>query len=81
MQISKARRQKLRPRFESINVHNQLLCWDTKYNVVLQYKKNTKYEPDYLKRMHFCKIENSASIKCKNCAEVTSADLDRVCLH
>ena len=44
-------------------------------------KKNTKYKPDYLKRMHFCKIENSASIKCKNCAEVTSADLDRVCLH
>ena len=23
-------------------LHNQLLCWDTKYNVVLQYKKNTK---------------------------------------
>ena len=77
------KRQKLRPRFESINVHCTTNCSVGIQNIMLDcnIKKNTKYKPDYLKHMHFCKIENSASIKCKNCAEVTSADLDRVCLH
>ena len=42
MQISEAAKASSTLRVHQCALHNQLLCWDTKYNVVLQYKKNTK---------------------------------------